>query len=63
MATFTNISKSSTTSVTVDKTDPIIDTVAYLDIGDGYNLLIGGVYKLIIQPLSSGTSWQNVSKS
>lgn len=34
----------------------------YLDIGDGHNLTIGGIYKLIIGALSTSGNFANVDK-
>ena len=53
MATFTGQSKSAQTP-TVER---------YLQVGGGFDLLIGGTYKLVIQPERPAITWTGQSKS
>lgn len=62
MATWTNTSKTSTTWTNTTVSAPGIAQYE-VNIGSTYNILIGGGYKLIIQPSVVGTTWSNVNKS
>lgn len=61
MTTFTTTSKPAIhwdAPPPVDNTNPF-----FLNIGDGYNLLIATGYKLIIQTGTSETPWTTISKN
>lgn len=58
MATFTNQTKTGVVVFTnVDKSRLTPTSERYLDIGSGFNLLIGGGYRLVIQPEIAAISW------
>lgn len=61
MAVFTTVSKNrlswSAPAVT------LADSNYFLDVGSGFELLIGSSYRLIIQPGGSRTTWTPITKS
>lgn len=64
MATFNNQTKSTLSNfVCVDKSRLVPTDKQFLDIGDGHNLLIGGGFKLVIQPAIPAISWSAQTKS
>lgn len=62
MATWNNESKNSSVLENVAKSDAALSS-QLLEIGDGFNLLIGPTYKLEIQSAVSGTTWSNETKN